>query len=87
MAPSGKFLSQTGNEKRSARTAVCGIARRFLTGIEFTSRPLMMMRGLSLHAKERITADRFRINRISLAPFEKSREWGSESLNFALRKP
>ena len=41
----------------------------------------------SVRTKERITADRFRINRISLAPFEKSREWGSESLNFALRKP
>ena len=33
MEPSGKFPSQTGNEKRSAHTAECEIARRFLNGI------------------------------------------------------
>jgi hypothetical protein len=40
-----------------------------------------------LRVKERITADLFRINGISLAPFEKTENGESESLNFALRKP
>ncbi len=36
----------------------------------------------SVRAKERITADLFRINGISLAPFEKTREWAKRIIEF-----